>query len=283
MKQIQWFPGHMAKARRQIQEKLELIDIVFELLDARIPYSSANPMLNQIIKRMPKLVILNKADLADPSILNEWVEYFKEKEIASIKVDSVNGKGVDQIVSAANVVLEEKIARSRKRGIVNKPIRALIIGIPNVGKSTFINRLAGRKATRTGDRPGVTKHQQYIKVGDDLELLDTPGILWPKFDDDNVALNLALVGSIKDNILPKDDVVIYGMKYFDKYYKGRIEKRYDIVFDIEDIMSLYEGIGKRRGCLIKGGEIDYDKVNDIFLYDLRHEKLGKVTFDKINV
>ncbi|MCK7486452.1 MAG: ribosome biogenesis GTPase YlqF [Bacillus subtilis] len=269
MKQIQWFPGHMAKARRLVEEKLGLVDIVFELLDARIPVSSANPMLAEIIKNKPRLIILNKADLADPKDVADWIGYFHRNGKAAVATNSLTGDPKPEIIKAARVALREQLAKDIERGMQERSIRALVVGIPNVGKSQFINRLAGRPATQTGDKPGITKKQQYVRVADELELLDNPGILWPKFDDPNVGMNLALLGSIKDEILPLEDVVQGGIRFLAREYPGALEARYQLEHvDWNDFAATLDAIGRRRGCLIAGHGVDYERVIRLFLYDL---------------
>ncbi len=282
MKQIQWYPGHMAKTKREIKEKVKLVDVVLELVDARIPFSSQNPNIKEMIGNTPKIILFNKADLADPDELNRWMSYFEKKGIPSLKINATNGKGVDAILPLMKQMMKDVIEKEKSRGRKERPLRAMILGIPNVGKSTLINTLAGKKKLVVGDRPGVTKQTQYIRVGTDFELLDTPGILWPKFDDEEIAKKLALTGAIKDQILPKDDVVIAGFKYLDQYYKGRLEERYDIEVDIENIVKIFDDIGMKRGCLLPGREIDYDRVTDLFLHDFRHERLGKIVLDRVD-
>lgn len=215
---VQWFPGHMAKARRQIQEKLQLVDIVFELLDARIPYSSSNPMMNEIIKHKPKLIILNKVDMADPNVTQQWLNYFKEQGQPAITIDALHQNAIKQITEASKEILKEKFAKEKAKGLRPRPVRAMILGIPNVGKSTLMNNLAKRKAAQTGDRPGVTKAQQWVKVGQELELLDTPGVLWPKFEEKRVGYNLAVTGAIKDTILTLDHIILYALDYLIQHY-----------------------------------------------------------------
>ncbi len=282
MKQIQWYPGHMAKTKRQVKEKIKLIDIVLELLDARIPVSSENPVIKEIVGNKPRIILLNKADLADPIELNKWIAYFEKKGIKALKINAINGKGVDKILPALKFELQDLIAKEKSRGRKERPIRTMILGIPNVGKSTLINKLAKKKKLVAQDRPGVTRQTQYIRVGTDLELLDTPGILWPKFEDQDIAFRLALTGAIKDDILPLDDIVIYGFKLLDKHYKGRLEERYNIEVDIDNIVKIFDDIGLRRGCLLPGKQIDYDKVMNLFLHDFRHEKFGKIILDRVN-
>ena len=226
MKQIHWYPGHMAKTKKEIIEKVKLVDVVLELVDARLPFSSQNPIVDKMIGNTPKIILFNKSDLADPSELDKWVSYFQNKNVPSLKINAANGKGIQQILPLMKVLLVDKIAKEKSRGRTERPLRAMILGIPNVGKSTLINALAGKKKLIVQDRPGVTRKTQYIRVGKEFELLDTPGILWPKFDDEFIAMKLALTGAIKDDILPKDDVVIYGIKFLISNYKGRLEERY---------------------------------------------------------
>ena len=275
---IQWFPGHMAKARREVTEKLKLIDIVFELVDARLPLSSRNPMIDEIIQQKPRIILLNKADLADSEWTKEWIAYFKSRQLPAIAINSQEGQGLSQIMNKTKDLLKEKFERMRARGIKPRAVRAMIVGIPNVGKSTLINRLAKRNIAKTGNTPGVTKAQQWIKVGKELELLDTPGILWPKFEDEEVGYKLALTGAIKDSIINLQDVAAYGLRFLKEHYPERLTERYKIGPHLE-IIEMFDAIGKLRGCLLKGGEIDYDKTTDIIIRDIRSEKLGKLTFD----
>lgn len=277
---IQWFPGHMAKARREVQEKLKLIDIVFELLDARIPMSSRNPMINEILGNKPRIVLLNKADMADEAITQQWIAYFQQQQLRALAIDAQTGTGIKQIVAASKEMLKDKFAKMAAKGIKKpRPMRALIVGIPNVGKSTLINRLVGRNIAKTGDKPGVTKAQQWIKVGKEMELLDTPGILWPKFEDEEVGLKLATTGAIKDTILNLQDVAVYALNFLKQHYPERLKERYSLDGIPEEIADLFAAIGKRRGCLVSGGAIDYDKVAEIVLHDIRTEKLGRISFE----
>lgn len=276
---IQWFPGHMAKARRQVTEKLKLIDIVFELVDARIPMSSRNPMIDEIVSSKPRIVLLNKADKADDSITKQWIEYFKEKDIPAIAIDAQSGTGLKQITSLSKTILKEKFDKMAAKGIKPRAIRALIIGIPNVGKSTLINRLAKRNITKTGDRPGVTTAQQWVKAGNELELLDTPGILWPKFEDQLVGQKLATTGAIKDAILNLQDVTVYALNFLKEHYPKRLVERYNLEAIPEEIVPLFDEIGKKRGCIMPGGYIDYDKTSELVLRELRTDKLGKLSFE----
>jgi ribosome biogenesis GTPase A len=280
---IQWFPGHMAKAKREVQEKLKLIDIVFELVDARIPISSRNPMIDEILVNKPRIVLLNKADMADEEITKQWIAFFQKQHIKALAIDSQAGTGVKQIVAAAKEMLKPKFEKMMAKGI-KKPraMRALIVGIPNVGKSTLINRLAGKHIAKTGDKPGVTKAQQWIKVGKEMELLDTPGILWPKFEDEEVGLKLATTGAIKDTILNLQDVAVYALNFLKQHYPERLKERYSLAEIPEDIVALFDEIGRRRGCLMSGGLVDYDKVAELVLREIRTEKLGRLSFEKPN-
>jgi len=270
----------MAKARRQVTEKLKLIDIVFELVDARIPAASRNPMIDEIIINKPRIVLLNKADLADPVITKEWIRFFSDQGIRALAIDSQTGTGMKQITSVAKELLKDKFDKMAAKGVRPRAIRALIVGIPNVGKSTLINRLAKKNIAQTGDRPGVTKAQQWIKVGKELELLDTPGILWPKFEDELVGLKLATTGAIKDTLLNLQDVTVFALRFLEENYPNRLKERYQLQEIPSDIVELFDEIGKRRGCMISGGLIDYDKTAELIIREIRGEKLGKITFEK---
>jgi len=280
--QIQWFPGHMAKARRLVEAKMGLVDIVFELLDARIPAASANPVIAEIIKNKPRLIILNKADLADQIELIKWLNFYKKQGFNAVTTNSLAGESVNKILPECDKMLASIATKEATKGLRPRAYRAMVLGIPNVGKSAFINRLAKRSATKTGDKPGVTQAQQYIKVSDKLELLDNPGILWPKFEVPGVGMKLSLVGSIKDEILPLEDIVAYGIKYVSTNYPGLIEKRYQIdTIDTNNLLSTYDAIGRSRGCLLTGNRIDYERVMRVFLDDLRHQKIGNINFEKV--
>lgn len=277
---IQWFPGHMAKARRQVTEKLKLVDIIFELVDARIPHSSRNPMIDEIIQHKPRLVLLNKADMADKEVTKQWIQYFQSKGIKAIAINSQAGVGMKEIVFAAKEILQEKFDRMKAKGVNPRAIRAMIVGIPNAGKSTLINRLAKKNIAKTGNTPGVTKAQQWIKVGKELELLDTPGILWPKFEDQEVGLKLALTGAIKDTILNLQDVAVYALRFLEKEYPIRLKERFKLDDFPEDIVELFDEIGKQRGCFMSGGAIDYDKVTELVIREFRTEKLGPISLEQ---
>ncbi|MGE7760683.1 ribosome biogenesis GTPase YlqF [Peribacillus sp. NPDC097895] len=276
---IQWFPGHMAKARREVTEKLKLIDIIFELVDARLPASSRNPMIDEIIQHKPRVILLNKADMADPVKTNMWLEYYKSQGKTAIAINSQAGNGLNQITAAAKKLLKEKYDRMESRGIKPRAIRAMIVGIPNVGKSTLINRLAKKNIAKTGNTPGVTKAQQWIKVGKELELLDTPGILWPKFEDQEVGLKLALTGAIKDTILNLHEVSLYGLRFLEKEYPDRLKSRYNLDTIPQETLELFDRVGKFRGCLASGGFIDYDKTAELVVREIRSEKMGPLTFE----
>ncbi|MGG0669000.1 ribosome biogenesis GTPase YlqF [Sporosarcina koreensis] len=276
---IQWFPGHMAKARREVTEQLKLVDIVFELIDARLPLSSRNPMIDEVIQQKPRLLILNKMDLADEKETERWIKHFESEGIRAVAINSFEGKGLQTVTKAAKEILAPKIERLKKRGIRPGAIRAMIVGIPNVGKSTLINRLARKNIAKTGNKPGVTKAQQWIKFEKELELLDTPGILWPKFEDQAVGYKLALTGAIKDTIVNMESLAVYGLRFLEEHYPDRLEKRYGIPTVGEDIQKVFDCIGESRKAYTQGGEIDYDKVAELIIQDIRSELLGKLTFD----
>jgi len=270
----------MAKARRQVTEKLKLVDIIFELVDARIPQSSRNPMIDEIIQHKPRIVLLNKADMADGERTKQWIAHFKKQGIQALAINSQAGVGMKEITALANVVLAEKFDRMRAKGVRPRAIRAMIVGIPNAGKSTLINRLAKKNIAKTGNTPGVTKAQQWIKVGKELELLDTPGILWPKFEDQSVGLKLALTGAIKDTILNLQDIAIYGLRFLEQKYPERLKERFQLQEIPEDIVEFFDRIGEVRGCLTGGAVVDYDKVTELVIREIRSEKFGRLTFEQ---
>ncbi|WP_240417517.1 ribosome biogenesis GTPase YlqF [Paenibacillus periandrae] len=282
---IQWFPGHMTRARRQIQEKLKLIDVVIELLDARIPMSSRNPMIDEILQNKPRLVLLNKHDLADPAVTAEWVAYFADKGLQALPVDSANGNQTKDIMIRCKELFGDKIATQVRKGINPRPVRALIVGIPNVGKSTLTNRLAGKKIAATGDRPGVTKGQQWIKVGSEMELLDTPGILWPKFEDQMVGMRLAATGAIKEELLNIADIALYVVRYLTVHYGASLQERFSIdklpddPQDTDAMIEVMEAIGRKRGALISGGRVDLEKASFTILRELRAGKMGRISLE----
>lgn len=278
---IQWYPGHMAKAKRKITEELKLVDIVIELLDARIPLSSRNPEVDDIVGNKNRIIVLNKSDLADPSANKKWLDYFNKANTRAILVDSLKGSGLKDVLSASRQLMKEKLDRLRSRGLLVKTTRALIIGIPNVGKSTFINRLAGRSAAQTGDRPGVTKAKQWIKVSPELELLDTPGILWPKFEDKRAGMYLAFTGAIKDEILDVNELALNLLQVLAEKFPEKLKSRYkleDIPIDITADMLL-ETIGRKRGCIIAGGEVDILRASVMLLDEFRGGKIGAISLE----
>lgn len=284
MNPIQWFPGHMAKARRFVEEKIKLVDIVFELLDARIPYSSENPMFSEMIHNKPKLILLNKSDLADDNETKKWIQYFKSQGQMAIAVSSTQGNPYAEVIKASKTILKDVFDKERSKGLKSRPIRAMILGIPNVGKSQLINNLAGKTKAKTGDKPGVTKTQVYLKAGADLELLDNPGILWPKFEDQESAMRLALLGSIKEDIVPIDEICIYGMKYLmEKHYDAFVSKYKLKDISEEDMVDVIDQVGRNRGCLLKGNEIDYERVYRLFLYDFRNMAFGKISLEEAKI
>ncbi|WP_216828007.1 ribosome biogenesis GTPase YlqF [Alkalihalobacterium elongatum] len=276
---IQWFPGHMAKARREVTEKLKLIDVVIELLDARVPMSSRNPMIDEIVAHKPRLVLLNKADLADPRVTDEWKNYFTKQDVKVLSIDSQSGRGVSAISPSCKELATPLLEKMKARGMKPRAIRAMILGIPNVGKSTLINRLAVKKIAKTGDRPGVTKQQQWIKVGNEMELLDTPGILWPKFEDQAIGFRLAATGAIKDELLDFQDVALFVLNYLKDRYEGQVKERFKLDEIPTEGLQLFDEIGKKRGFLQSGGYIDYDKTAEVILRELRSGKIGRITLE----
>ena len=276
----QWYPGHMTKAKRQMQEDIKLIDLVIELVDARVPLSSRNPDIDDLGKNKARLILLNKSDLADDDQNEKWIEYFKEKGYHALKINSKNKSGIKEINNVVNEACKEKIERDRKRGIKNRPVRAMVVGIPNVGKSTFINAYAGRNCAKTGNKPGVTKGKQWIKLSKTLELLDTPGILWPKFEDQAIGLKLALIGSINDNIRDVSDMAYEFVKILNNSYENAIPNRLGVEKN-DDPLKMLEGIAALRGCKLKGNVLDLEKASSILLEEFRSGKLGKITLDRL--
>ena len=277
---IQWFPGHMAKTRKQISEDLKLVDIVYELVDARIPMSSRNPEIDKIAADKPRIVLLNKADMADDDINNQWVEYFKKQGIECIKLSCKSGEGIEKIQPVTKKILAEKIQKRQSRGIVDSSIKAMIVGIPNVGKSTFINKLSGRAGAKTGDRPGVTTGKQWITVKGDFKLLDTPGILWPKFEDENVGFRLAFTGAIKDEIMDVEELACRLLDVLKESYSENIMQRYNVDAEAYDSYDLLEEIGRKRGCVMSGGSINTERCANMILDEFRSTKIGKISLEK---
>lgn len=275
---VQWYPGHMTKAKRQMQEDVKLIDLIIELVDARVPLSSRNPDIDEIGKNKARMILLNKADLADEAQNEAWKAYFQGKGFYVVKVDSRNGAGMKLVQNVIQEACKEKTERDRKRGIKNRPIRAMVAGIPNVGKSTFINTFAGKACAKTGNKPGVTKGKQWIRLNKNVELLDTPGILWPKFEDQEVGKRLAFIGSVKDDILNMEELALELISYLCEKYPGAIEGRYHIPEEGQPVEILGE-IAKVRGCLKKGEELDYTKATGILFEEFRSGKIGRITLE----
>ena len=276
---FQWYPGHMTKAKRMMQENIKLIDLVIELVDARVPMSSRNPDIDELGKNKARLILLNKADLADEKQTEEWIGYFRGKGYSAVKVNSRKGGGIKSIQGVIQEACKEKTERDRKRGILNRPVRAMVVGIPNVGKSTFINALAGKACAKTGNKPGVTKGKQWIRLNKNVELLDTPGILWPKFEDQQVGLHLAMIGSINDEILNVEELALSVIDYLTAEYPGTLEKRFGFE-GVTDRVEILGEIARVRGCLKKGNELDYEKAARLLMDDFRSGKLGRITLEK---
>lgn len=288
---INWYPGHMAKTRKQIIEDLKLIDIVVEILDARIPVSSQNPDIAQWIKGKNKVVILNKCDLASEIQNKKWVEYFKSKDIPAVLVDSNSGKGIQEALRKIEEVYKEKAEKYSEKGRIGKYIRIMILGIPNVGKSSFINRVTKKQSAQVGNRPGVTRQKQWVRISEGIELLDTPGVLWPKFENEEVALNLAYTGTIKDDVIETIEIGFSLLKYLIKNYKKNLIERYKLDenkieqilgLDIEEnekALEILDEIGRKRGAIISGGQVDQEKVAKIILDDFRNARIGKITLE----
>lgn len=276
--QYQWYPGHMTKAKRQMQEDMKLVDLVIELVDARIPVSSHNPDIDELGKNKSRLVLLNKADLADEAWNQAWCQYYKEKGMYAVKLDSRNRAGMKEVQNVIQEACREKIEKNRRRGIINRPVRAMVAGIPNVGKSTFINSFAGKACAKTGNKPGVTKGKQWIRLNKNVELLDTPGILWPKFEDQLTGLHLAFIGSIKDELLNIDEISLELIAELAEKYPALLAERYAVEETAESTVIL-EQIARNRNCLKKGGELDDSKAAALLLEDFRSGKLGRITIE----
>lgn len=278
---IQWYPGHMTKAKRAMQEDIKLIDLIIELVDARVPVSSRNPEIDRLGANKARLVLLNKSDLASEFYNEAWSVYFKSLGYHVVKVNSRTGAGLKQINGVVQEACKEKIERDRRRGILNRPVRAMVVGIPNVGKSTFINSFAGKACTKTGNKPGVTKGNQWIRLNKTLELLDTPGILWPKFEDQQVGLKLALIGSINDEILNRDELALELVNVLNRRYPGVLAERYQLENAGDcDTIQVLEQVARQRSCLAKGGELDLPKAARLLLDDFRSGRLGRITLEE---
>lgn len=275
---VQWYPGHMTKAFRQMRDDIKMIDLVIELLDARVPMSSRNPDIDSLSKGKSRLVLLNKADLADESQTDKWINYFDSQGIVALKINSKDRHTLKQFDDAVAMVCKDKIESNKNKGI-NRPIRAMVVGIPNVGKSTFINTYVKKAATKTGNKPGVTKGKQWIRLNDRIELLDTPGILWPRFEDEKIGINLAFIGSINDQILSIEDLAFELIKFLNEHYPNVVKDRYEIEGD-EDIVQVMYQIAEARGCRLKGNRLDLEKASHIIIDEFRAGKLGRVTLDR---
>ena len=290
---INWYPGHMAKTKRQIMEDVRLVDIVIELLDARIPISSQNPEIAEITKNKKKIIVLNKCDLADERQNKRWVEYFKTKCIPAVLTDSNSGKGIEECVRKIEKIMEEDLKGQAEKGRIGRKIKAMVLGIPNVGKSSFINRISKRTTAGVGNKPGVTKQKQWIRINEKIELLDTPGVLWPKFESEEVALHLAFTGTIKEDILQRTEIAYYLVKFLIEQYPKQLCERYKLTEEYiheqlqneerpenENIYEIFLAIGKKRGCIISGGNIDEEKTARILLDEFKNGKIGKITLEK---
>ncbi len=276
--QINWYPGHMAKTKRLINENINRIDVVYEVIDARIPYSSKIKDIDEYIKNKKRILIMTKYDLCDKIETGKWINYYEEKGYTVITLDLIHDK-INKVINITKDLMEESFNKRLDKGLSKRKIRVLVVGIPNVGKSTLINRLVNKKVVNTGNKPGVTKQLNWIRVDNELELLDSPGILWPKFDNDTIAFNLASTTAIKEEVLPIDRVVFYIIDFLKKYYPNYLKERYNID-EYEDIVDALDMIGKRRGCLIKGGEVDYDKVYSVVINDIKDGLIKNITFDR---
>ena len=280
---INWYPGHMAKTKRLIKEKYDLIDIVYEVIDARMPKSSKIKDIDELLKDKPRILIMTKKDLCDMSVTKKWMKYYEDKGYHVIAVDLSQNNSVNEIIEFTHKITEEIQCKREAKGLAKKEIRALVVGIPNVGKSTLINRMAGRKVAVIGNNPGVTKALSWIKTSSNILLLDSPGILWPKLADEEGALNLASFTAIPRDILPVDKVAIHILSKLDKYYPEILKSRYNLdSLDMDDLIEVYETIGRKIGAVISGGEIDYDRVSKTILEDIKNERVKNITFDRID-
>ena len=287
---INWYPGHMLKTKKQIIEDLKLIDVIIEILDARIPLASQNPDIKQITANKKKIIVLNKSDLANEVETKKWIEFFKKLEITAIATDSNLGKGIKETLKLVQDIMQEELEKATMKGIKNKNIRIMICGIPNVGKSSFINRMINKKSAEVGNRPGVTKQKQWVRISTNIELLDTPGVLWPKFENQDISLKLAYTGTIKDELLDKTEIAYNLLKYLEKNNKKELFERYkltdqeinSIISEDDDTIKLMNLIAKKRGAIISGGEIDYERTSAIILNDFRTGKIGRITLEKVD-
>lgn len=279
---INWFPGHMRKTQREIKENLKLVEAIIEIRDARIPRSSANPDIEKLCGNKPRLILLNKSDLTENCVTREWMKELSKENVKAIEVNCLKGKGLNQIKPALEELLKEKLERYKAKGLVNVVIRVMVVGIPNVGKSTFINKMAKNNIAKTGDRPGVTKSKQWIKTPLGIELLDTPGVLWPKFEDERTALNLAFTGAIKDEIMDTEELSYKLVERLQKYYADELIARYKIERVFEDPLDTLDSIARKRGCLMSGGHIDYNRIAVILLDEFRGGKIGNISLERVD-
>lgn len=278
---INWYPGHMAKTKRLITENINLIDVVYEVVDARMPFSSKIKDIDEYIKNKPRIIVMTKSDLCDIKETNKWVKYYEEKGYKVVLVDLEHSKNLSELIKTTENIMNDIYKKNESKGMIKRRTRILIVGIPNAGKSTLINRLVGKKVTNVGNKPGITKNLSWIRINEEFELLDTPGILWPKFDNEIVAFNLASLTAIKEEVLPLYDVVEYVLKTLERYYPDILKSRYMLDKIDDDFIETLEFIGKKRGCLIKGGEIDYDKVINIIINEIKNGTIKGITFDRI--
>ena len=287
---INWYPGHMLKTKKQIIEDIKLIDVIVEILDARIPVASQNPDIRQITSNKKKIILLNKSDLANENETKKWIQYFEKQGNKTIATDSNIGKGIKETLKAVQDIMQEEIEKAANKGRTNRNIRIMIVGVPNVGKSSFINRMINKKSAEVGNRPGVTKQKQWVRISSNIELLDTPGVLWPKFESEDVALKLAYTGTIKDELLDKVDIAYNLLKYLEKNNKNQLFERFkltdedfnSIISEEDEVLELMNIIAKKRGAIVSGGEIDYEKISSIILNDFRTGKIGRITLEKVN-
>jgi len=279
---INWYPGHMKKTKELIQQNMKLVDVVIEVIDARLPFSSKNPQMDSLFSNKPKIIAINKIDLADPKILREFQNEYKEKGFRVVNINSISGEGTKQLLRAVDDASQELFEKLKRKGMKKRAVRLMVTGIPNVGKSSLINNLVGRKSAKTGDKPGVTRGKQWVRIKKDIELFDTPGILWPRFDNQNTAIKLALSGAIKDELIPFNEVARWLISFLREHYRGVISERYDGIDETKSITDIIEEIGKKRGCILKGGIVDLDRAVYILVDDFRRGRLGKIVLDRLN-